>query len=289
MAVATIASDSAKEIKEAGAVAETTIASEVSESGEVRTKTLKTVPVDILKSDHRWQRFVSKRAEDMGENWSYTLANVIVVSERKNGDLVVIDGQHRAAGARIAGIKELIAEVHQGLTPKDEARIYDELNTSRKTITALDRFRARVFYGDPVALTIKKMVEERGGNIRTSLHTQGEGHIAAVWALERLHQRGGEDLLTWVLDTLKDSFEVLDNNSVSIWNVAGLRMFYDKQQGKFDQEYLIKVLRREGNDNLRRMMHAHRQIWGGGGAQNGYRAILEAYNRQMPAKNKLTP
>src|SRR4051812_9862706 len=165
--------------------------------GKEVTKIVGTVKVDDLLSDHRWQRHVSKRAETIGQNWNDSLAQTIVVSRRKNGDLIVIDGQHRAAGARMAGVPELVAEIHEGLTAREEAELYDRLNTTRASITALDRFRARVFYRDPTAMSIKKAVEDRGGKIRESLWRGGgqQKEIAAIWALERVYIAGGEELL----------------------------------------------------------------------------------------------
>jgi hypothetical protein len=254
--------------------------------GKTLSKTLKAVPVETLKRDTRWNRPIGKtRIENMGTNWSDVLAGVIVISERDNGDMILVDGQHRAAAARIAGKSELIAEVHTGLDEIQESKLFDELNMSRKTISAMDRFRARVFYKDPAAIAIKKMVEDRGGTIRESMDKGAVNNdIAAIATLERIYNTGGEDLLAWVLDIVTDSWEFLDSDTCSLMNLAGLLILWKRHNEKLDRDHLVEALNRDGYPAVRRMALAHRQLWGGTGVMNGYRAMVEVYNKSFTPK-----
>src|ERR1700677_2244598 len=84
----------------------------------------------------------------------YTPAGVgtLTVSRRDDGELIILDGQHRAELMRNAvGIQAVAqCEVYQGLALSQEAAIFRLLNDKR-ALTPLHRFLALITEGDPSA------------------------------------------------------------------------------------------------------------------------------------------
>ena len=140
------------------------------------------------------------RARQMARGWDRRLAGIVEVSDR--GELAsrrfaVIDGQHRWAAAREAGFKVMVANVHNGLSVADEARLFDRLNRERRRITTWDHWFARRASGEPTVGQIEKIAQAIGLVIDSSPRT---GHVRCTATLEKLHKLGGADLVQHTLE-----------------------------------------------------------------------------------------
>jgi hypothetical protein len=138
---------------------------------------------------------------------------VIDVSERANGDLVIIDGQHRAwAIIEKWGDKtDVTYKVHHDLTIPEEAALFRVLNT-RKGLTPYARFQAAYVEKDPTVVAIVKTLESHGLGYADSPR---ETTIGAVAALRRVAEVD-IDLLDRTLDLLIMGFGA----SRDTWNSA---------------------------------------------------------------------
>lgn len=252
-------------------------------------KRIERLPVELLSVDRSYQRPVSNKMEQMGKNWKQDLAHVITVSLRDTGEYWILDGQHRVGAALIAGVTHLEADIREGLTIEDEARLFDELNSTHSIVSAIDRFRARLVYKDPEALEIKAIVDELGGEISdvAGRANKDDRRIRAVSSLERVYQYEGPAGLREVLTIIKTSFGDLDFETANEWTLNGMRILMAKKKKKFDRDRLITRMQEEGLGQLKRMAHAHSQIFGGSGPQNFYRAVVEAYNKNLTAGRRI--
>ena len=129
---------------------------------------IRLVPVSRLKVDHRYQRRLDERwVLHLVDNWQDDLAGVLLVSSRDDGDLVVLNGQHRLAAIRKliadhADVTESMwAEVYFGLTPEQEAGKFMGRN-DQKPLHKLDQFRARIVAGEPLAVRINNILLDNG-------------------------------------------------------------------------------------------------------------------------------
>jgi hypothetical protein len=124
----------------------------------------------------------------------------ISVSRRADGTLWAIDGQHRMAKARLSGHSdtEFPAQIHEGLTPEDEASMFIALNDF-KNIHTLYRFKARRAAGEKKAQQITEIAEGFGWKIQVS---NAAGSICAVGAMEWVTDGAG-------LRTDGDQYEAL--------------------------------------------------------------------------------
>lgn len=91
------------------------------------------IKLSEMRQDLSYQREPNEdRITDIAIKWDDMKANLIHVSHRSDGFYYVMDGNHTRHAAAKAGIEELPSRVYEGLTVKDEARIFCELNTNQK-------------------------------------------------------------------------------------------------------------------------------------------------------------
>lgn len=123
------------------------------------------VPVADLRIDTEYQRAISGgRVDRMAADWNWIACGVITVALRGpgSGEYYVIDGQHRVVTAERVGIVELPCMVFESKDHRDEAQGFLDTNISRRPMSILDRYRALLVVGDPVALRVKEHLEEFG-------------------------------------------------------------------------------------------------------------------------------
>lgn len=128
-----------------------------------------------------------QHVKKIADDWDEAQLGVLEVSEREDG-YAVFDGQHRLKAAETRGEANLPCLVHTGLTPQEEAELFRQLQDNRKALTPLDRFKARHFAEDPVAVGIFKLAEKHKYKVGT-----GPKSIQSIVAFERVYLRGNLD------------------------------------------------------------------------------------------------
>jgi hypothetical protein len=226
---------------------------------------------EVLKVDTQYQRPVSgQRTDRIAESWSWIDCGVLTVALRgpSSGDYFVIDGQHRLEGAIRAGIHELPCMVFESREVADEALTFVNVNTNRRAVTIVEKYRAMLKYNDPGALYVEKLlkianrVPESGGQ---KSGTQRAGTIMCLDFLLQAVDRYPETLdKIWPLmielcdgelmtKRLLAGFcyieRFLTHTSVteSHWRRRILRVGYDKittsidETGKFERRYSTAI------------------------------------------------
>lgn len=121
--------------------------------------------------DHSYQRELNdgKRIR-IASKFNWAAFGVMLVSRRKNGDLYVIDGQHRLAAAKSrADIQEVpcaIFDLSEHL--QDEAFDFLVTNKDRRALTGIESYKALIRTGDPVALVVQRLVAAAGREVGTA-------------------------------------------------------------------------------------------------------------------------
>lgn len=157
------------------------------------------VPLDQLTVDPSYQRELdTNRVQKIVDDFDPALLGALEISVR-NGKCAVFDGQHRLEALTIRGEKDAPCLVHEGLTVPEEAMLFVRLQTQRKQLNPIDRFRARLRAGETQAAEIQNTVEGFGYTLGKGGH---ENQIGAISALDRVYDRGGRDLLALTLDLL---------------------------------------------------------------------------------------
>lgn len=170
------------------------------EGTKVGRKVRSAVPLDELMVDPTYQRVLDeRRVRRIVDEFDPALLGTLEVSVR-NGRSAVFDGQHRLAALKRLRHDSVACVVHSGLSVADEARLFVQLQTERKALPPLDRFRARLVSGEEAAISIDRIVRAAGYEVTDS---SGASAIGAVTALDRtfaLDKTG--DLLAQALDLL---------------------------------------------------------------------------------------
>lgn len=187
-----------------------------------------------------------RRVTAMAKDFRPLAVGVITVSERKDGSLMVIDGMHRTAAARLAGYQGLLqAQVFTGLTIADEAELFCYLNTG-KMPSALSRFHAQVLMGDPEATDITAILKRHGWTVSPDFRP---GNVAAIQAVERVYRNGGgvltegahPQLLERVIETLTIAWE-WDSKSVDASMLLAIAQLFGRCGASVDTKKLIAEL-----------------------------------------------
>lgn len=232
-----------------------------------------------LFADRAYQRNLdTTRVDHMSDEYDRTLLGVLEVSARANGQYAIIDGQHRWAVARkLCGDEEhLVCQVHTGLTPGEEARLFLEIDSGRRNLTWWDRWRARRGQGDPNVLAIDEVLGRHGLQVNPA---PADGNIRATKALETIVDDLGDlQMLDNVLIVLTSAFglgfDTFDGGIMQ--GVALVLGHYDADE--LDTDRLIAQLRTIPPRQLRAEAVALREAHRGTVPRLCAAVIIERYN-----------
>lgn len=149
---------------------------------EIRPLIVSTLIVDPAIQRPLDRRRVAKIAAEL----SIDALGVLSISQRPNGDHIIIDGQHRAEAMKEAGLSsdKVVCRVFAGLTTAQEAEMFRLLNNTTKPLY-VDVFRVRVIEGEPVAVDIARILQRYGWRLASSAGTNA---FAAIAAFERIYK-----------------------------------------------------------------------------------------------------
>jgi hypothetical protein len=246
---------------------------------------IEVVEIDQLHVDRAYQRELNMElVQKIASKWEPTAAGPIVVSRRRNGDLYIVNGQHRTAGAKMAGETHILAQVVDGLDEATEAVLRLQGNT-RLGDRSLERFRAQVAAGYAESLDIVKILARFDTKINTASNEPG---INCVSAVERIYRTDKGVLLVRTLEVVKEAFGEIAGRSATAALLAAIAWFLQTHPAEeYDRNRLIEKLSGVGLAALDRMATNTKAAMGGAKWVNVYRAIVEAYNEKLSESNRL--
>lgn len=209
------------------------------------------VSVDSLSVDPSYQRSIDNAASrrligSIAANFDWRLFAPMIVSRRPDGSKVIIDGQHRWAGAvRRGDLPHLPCCLFTYDTPEDEARMFILANRARKAMNRLDDFYAALAAADEDALEIYRLVTEAGLVVSRSMSVaaRNPGEITFTSSIASALRRHGEQVVSAALTSMAEAFEgsVVAQGS-SVFNA--LVLLFAVPPEDFDPDMLVPALRR---------------------------------------------
>lgn len=190
------------------------------------------------------------RLKKRRKDWDLRKVGTIEVSQRVDGTLWLIDGQHRREIALERGIDQLPALVHYGLTPEEEADLYlgkaDALPQQ-----ALSQFMARLRRGDREARAIKSAVESVGLKIGADYRMahSDDGTVIAIGRLERIHAIATGAGMREVLMLAKDAWG-LDHRAYQQAMLEAVFQFWAAFHTLYDRDRLVARLKEVGVEGV---------------------------------------
>ena len=117
----------------------------------------------ILEIDKSYQRDANDpKVANIAKEWSWIGCGVLTVA-LTNGQYRVMDGQHRLEAARLRDdIQDLPCLVFPVEDISEEASGFLVANTARRAVSAIDKHRASVIAGDPLAVFIQEQLDASG-------------------------------------------------------------------------------------------------------------------------------
>lgn len=207
---------------------------------------------DMLVDTSAQRGLVRNHVDNIVNAFDPAKVGTLHVSHRGNGTHAIIDGQHRVAALIRLGYEEWRAEVYSGLTPSEEANLFIGLNNVRY-VRPLDRFRARVTAGDPVALDIVDVARKAGWEIPLPKEAvAGNGKVTSVAALEAIYNAHAkadqEDIFAGrygvenVLRLLAEAWGYREPSIVNPNVLRGVDLFLRRYKDQVDKKMLVKRL-----------------------------------------------
>lgn len=149
---------------------------------------------ELIDVDHAYQRPEDQaRAEKIARSFSWSKFGAIVVVPKPDGRYAILDGQHRAAAAKMHPMVDhlpavLMPSVH-GVTA--EANSFIGLNAERKAVSGLELFHAKLAAGDEDAVTLDQVAQRAGVTVPRYPGSNNPGETIAVNAIQALIGRRG--------------------------------------------------------------------------------------------------
>lgn len=160
---------------------------------------LEYIDKNILQIDYSYQRNpVKNKVDILVRKWEWRHCGVLVVAERVDDSLWVIDGQHRLEAAkRRQDIDSMPCVVFRSLGRQSEASEFLGANVNRKPLTAIERHKAAVVALIPESQGVQRLCDELGLRLAACSHSVNE--IKCVGVLTQLVAGHGEQFAREVL------------------------------------------------------------------------------------------
>ena len=166
-----------------------------------------------------YQRYICTTTIKKAKQFNYLLCQTLVIAMRPDGSLVIIDGQHKGIMAILSGEElDLPCQIYKhdvnatlSQCIKIEAQLFEDLNTSRKNTSTLDKVRAGLSYNDEDAVAFQDNFVSIG------VQAEGIGYDEGVevqgWA------KANESIGRWKIPNTRKAVDFLRPVYESKWHL----------------------------------------------------------------------
>ena len=166
-----------------------------------------------LEIDPRYQRSIDNTESqaliaEIALSWHWGRAQVLTVA-RRDGKLFVVDGQHRLAAARLRGdIQQLPCLIEEFSDVAEEAALFNDLNSKRRPVSAVDKFRAALVAGDAECVAVGAALERAGLSLAPHSNPTAwkPGQVANIGGIRAAWRTNGAAATELALTLLADAF-----------------------------------------------------------------------------------
>lgn len=237
------------------------------------------LPADRINVDMQYQRPLNmSHVRAITKGFDLNAFGVLLVSERADGTYWVIDGQHRLAAVLSIGDAAFLIPCHiyRGLSVAEEATVF-HMQTLRRAITPIDRFKARVFSDDPQALAIDAILRNHGLQVGNAQH----GYVTAVAAVERIYTTHGAERLDLVLTLIMAAIDDEPGRVPTSTILYGVNAFLTRYGRSVNQQRLTAAIRTAGVEKIVRSTTAIKELLRESVSNACGRALLAQYNNRL--------
>lgn len=220
-------------------------------------KKLGLVSVEEMFIDNTYQRSLQGKVNKIASSWDDNKCDILQISYRPDLDkYAIIDGQNRWAAACRIGRTHLLCQIFEGLSIKDEAKIFAEQNDNVSKISSSDKFKSLLVMGDEISLQIKEVCDNFGISIRKTYGDslcKNRKNLNGLTSARRIVESHGINSLKWMFNVIEKSGWDLTSRAYTDRSLQILLTFYksrfDKGSFDIDTEKLINLYANVGEYN----------------------------------------
>lgn len=161
---------------------------EAGEHGQFKMINKKSLKIDL---EYQRELIAQERSIKIARLFKWTLFGALMVIERDNGDLFVVDGGHRLRATwKRSDITDVPCMVYTAKSIREEAKMFVDLNTSPVGMSAYQRFRAQLVAEEPYAVQANTLIQKYGYVF--TKHGGEQFSCGAVQAIQNKIKRNNE-------------------------------------------------------------------------------------------------
>ncbi|MEU4316610.1 DUF6551 family protein [Nocardia sp. NPDC024068] len=228
--------------------------------------------------------------EKIAEDWDPEMLLPALVSKRRDGTLVIIDGQHSNQACINTEGPDFLRDtmVYEGLSVQQEAKLFLAANKHRKPVKPFDNFRVSLTAGDPIAIRVNEEVQSLGGDLQVAA-TPSTNRVGAVQALLAMGKNPG--MVSRVLKVVSEAW----GRDASTWDNIVLRavamvLDWPGNWELAEDARLVKVLKRGGSPTIWKQNAVRQRESGGGSTSRSTpmaKQIVQDYNEGVDREKML--
>ncbi len=209
------------------------------------------IPVDLLSVPATYQRPQHGHEKEIAKQWNKKKAGALVVSYR-DGQLYVIDGQHRLIAARMVGEQSMPCQIYEGLSEADEALIFGKQDENKIKLRTIEKIYALFVGGDAKAIKLKQICDDYGVVLFPQDSKETKPMLTGLRVTLTALNAYGEDCVKWIFDTIKKSGWHLVPGAYCEADINSLRNLYVAYRNEIDrvQDVVVNIYRRTNYDHI---------------------------------------
>ena len=224
-----------------------------------------------------------RRVQKIAEGFDPDKLDPLKISQRADGSLWVIDGNHRLQAILALGWSDQLIPVRlvRGLSYQQEAGLFTA-QRDRRDPSGAEMFRAAIEQGDPAALATLAICEELGLSLayRSSRGSGTARTVNAVSMAWRLCKEGGAPRLHRILGTVHRAWGTHAGVYTSSI-LGGFNAFFARYESLYDVGRLDTILARLPHDQFLSQAASFRTMYSSDITTAVARAILSLYNKRL--------
>lgn len=227
-----------------------------------------------------------KHAREIADNFDPEMFGTLSVT-LPNGDGIyhAIDGHHRKVAIEMLGWgdQKVPCEIFSASDPARAAKLFDKINSARKTPQPIDLFKVRVTAGDEVETAVNRIVLANGLRIGSS-HTIK--CISCVQALVAVYRSHGPEALNATLRVVQQTWGT-DANALVAPIIRGYGEFLAEHRHVNAQRLRDCIAKKYTPGRFVGAAKTAREIDGGTMSASVKKLLVTHYNRGLKGANQL--
>lgn len=195
---------------------------------------LRWVAIDRLVIDRSYQRDITpaghRAIQRIADGFDWRLFGALQCAPLDDGRFAIVDGQHRAHGAALAGVTAVPAMIVP-MPGADQARGFAAMNRDRIKVDALSVYRAELAAGSDWALAVRDAVSAAGCVMMWAKYNHASkrtGQIFSIALVRRMVADGEAAAVTVGLSAIRQSVqgeraEAYNGKWLAVWLPAVAR------------------------------------------------------------------